>query len=38
MFPTKIGRLEVNYCFALRALAHDRTKRGFQFGLRSGSL
>lgn len=38
VFPTRIGRLEVNYCFTLRALQHDRPKQGVQFGLRPFSL
>jgi hypothetical protein len=38
VFPTRIGRLEVNYCVTLRALAYDRPKRGVQFGLRPSSL
>ena len=38
VFPTRIGRLEVNYCVTLRAKEHDRPKRGVQFGLRPYSL
>jgi hypothetical protein len=38
VFPTRIGRLEVNYCVTLRAQEHDRPKRGVQFGLRPSSL
>ena len=38
VFPTRIGRLEVNYCVTLRAMEHDRPKRGVQFGLRPFSL
>jgi outer membrane protein assembly factor BamA len=38
VFPTRIGRLEVNYCVTLRAKEHDRPKRGVQFGLRPYTL
>ena len=38
VFPTRIGRLEINYCHVLRALDNDRPKAGFQFGLNSQGL
>lgn len=38
VFPTAIGRLELNYCVAAAAAAHDRVKHGLQWGLRSTGL
>ena len=38
VFPTRIGRLELNYCHVLRAMVDDRPKSGFQVGLTSGGL
>jgi outer membrane protein assembly factor BamA len=38
VFPTKLGRLEVNYCCCLRAREHDLLRRGLQFGLRPDAL
>mmetsp|Transcript_54263 Transcript_54263/g.172255 ORF Transcript_54263/g.172255 Transcript_54263/m.172255 type:complete len:471 (+) Transcript_54263:310-1722(+) len=32
VFPTRIGRLEINYCHVLSAEPTDRTKRGVQVG------
>ena len=38
VFPTKLGRLEVNYCLAVRAARGDEVRRGWSFGLRPDSL
>jgi len=38
VFPTKLGRLEVNYCLVMRAAKGDEVRRGWQFGLRPDSL
>ncbi|CAM6127506.1 unnamed protein product [Calypogeia fissa] len=33
VFPTKLFRLEVNYCYVLKQQPQDRAKRGFQISL-----
>jgi len=38
VFPTRIGRMEVNYCVVLRKQEHDELRRGIQFGLRPDAL
>jgi outer membrane protein insertion porin family len=34
VLPTRLGRLEVNYCVPLRYQEHDRVRHGVQVGLR----
>jgi len=38
VLPTRLGRLEVNYCLLLRTMQHDRAKAGIQVGLRPDPL
>ena len=38
VFPTQIGRLELNYCTVLHALAGDGPKSGFQIGIECGGI
>lgn len=35
IFPTKLFRMEVNYCYILKQLEHDRGKTGVQFSFSS---
>ena len=35
VLPTRLGRLEVNYCVPLKSHAHDRLRHGMQVGLRT---
>lgn len=35
VIPTKLARIEINYCQILRQLDHDRAKRGIQFSFSS---
>lgn len=35
VLPTRVGRLEVNYCVPLRWQQHDRLRHGVQVGLRT---
>ena len=38
VLPTRLGRLEVNYCLPVKWLTHDRLRHGLQVGLRTESL
>eukprot|EP00245_Coleochaete_scutata_P004744 TRINITY_DN17665_c0_g1_i1.p1 TRINITY_DN17665_c0_g1~~TRINITY_DN17665_c0_g1_i1.p1 ORF type:complete len:504 (-),score=69.59 TRINITY_DN17665_c0_g1_i1:472-1956(-) len=33
VFPTRLGRVELNYCHVWRKLEHDQVKKGLHFGL-----